>query len=223
MAGVANSWATSDAGVSGHPIPLLTLNGRPTVSLEFMRLPDGNTGGGGYSRYNFESLQKLWQGQISQIHADDGSSAYTKSSLTSTLTTLMTAFQPDTIRTQDYTLPFGADDHTDHVATAYFTRSAHNAYTTPHTLIGYMDYLTWWSGRAENVFDPELTAKTNALNTYLAFDSEPCGSPPDCRGTDYPEWLKRQYKVGSESGGSGGEVAPLANPRAGHAVPPPPG
>src|SRR5690348_16747395 len=29
MAGVANTWTTTDAGVSGHPIPLLTLNGRP--------------------------------------------------------------------------------------------------------------------------------------------------------------------------------------------------
>src|SRR3954447_25015423 len=38
MAGVANSWSTSDAGISGHPITLVTLTARPTVSLAFLRL-----------------------------------------------------------------------------------------------------------------------------------------------------------------------------------------
>src|SRR6476469_8273274 len=33
MAGVANSWTISDAGVAGHPITLMTLNGSPGISL----------------------------------------------------------------------------------------------------------------------------------------------------------------------------------------------
>ena len=42
MAGVANSWTKTDAGIAGHPMPLYTLNGKPNISLIFMRLPDGN-------------------------------------------------------------------------------------------------------------------------------------------------------------------------------------
>jgi LmbE family N-acetylglucosaminyl deacetylase len=209
MAGVANSWSTADAGVSGHPIPLLTLTGRPSVSLEFMRLPDGNGDGSGYPNNNFESLQKLWQASISQIHAVNGSSAYTKSGLTSTLTTLMSSLQPDTVRTQDYVDAFGDVDHSDHIATAYFTRAAHQGYTTPHQLIGYMDYAT--NDLAQNVFDPDLTAKRNAFNSYLGFDEAPCGSPPNCGNNDYAGWIKRQYTVGSESGGTGGNSPPVAN------------
>jgi LmbE family N-acetylglucosaminyl deacetylase len=209
MAGVANSWSTADAGVGGHPIPLLTLTGRPSVSLEFMRLPDGNGDGSGYGNNNFESLQKLWQGSISQIHAVNGSSTYTKSGLTSTLTTLMNSLQPDTVRTQDYVDAFGDVDHSDHIATAYFTRAAHQGYTTPHQLIGYMDYAT--NDLAQNVFDPDLTTKRNAFNSYLGFDEAPCGSPPNCGNNDYAGWIKRQYTVGSESGGTGGNSPPVAN------------
>ena len=196
MADVANAWSTSDAGVSGHPIPLLTLTGRPTVSVAFMRLPDGIHGSGSPSN-NFESLQKLWEGSIAQIHTVDGSSAYSKSALTATLTTLMDALQPETIRTQDYTIGFGAADHSDHVATALFARQAHPAYTTPHVFIGYEGYVT--NSFAQNVFDPDLTAKTNAFNAYLAFDAAACGSPPNCGSNEYAGWLKRQYRAGSEA------------------------
>jgi hypothetical protein len=197
MAGVANAWSTSDAGVAGHPIPLLTLTGRPTVSVGFMRLPDGLQNGSGSPGNNFESLQKLWQGTIAQIHAVDGSSAYSKSALTATLTTLMDALQPETIRTQDYTIGFGAADHSDHVAAAVFARQAHVAYATPHVFIGYKDYVT--NSLPQNVFDPDLTAKTDAFNAYLAFDAGPCGSPPNCGTNEYTGWLKRQYRAGSEA------------------------
>src|SRR5215208_2173372 len=47
MAGVKNTWKKTDAGVSDHRMPLMTLSGRPTVSLVFMRLPEGLWGSGG--------------------------------------------------------------------------------------------------------------------------------------------------------------------------------
>ena len=47
MAGAANSWTQSDAGVAGHPIPVFTLTGQRNVSLVFLRLPDGNFSGSG--------------------------------------------------------------------------------------------------------------------------------------------------------------------------------
>jgi LmbE family N-acetylglucosaminyl deacetylase len=197
MAGVSNSWTTTDAGVAGHPMPLVTLTNRPTVSLVFMRLPEGFWGDGGTN--NDEELKNLWRGTASQMHPEDGTPAYTKSSLTSALTSLMTAMQPSTIRTQDYLGTFGDGDHDDHHATAYFARQAHLGYTTSHTFIGYQDYET--ENRPQNVFDPDLTAKKNAFYAYLAFDEAPCGSPPNCGNNEYSAWLKRQYVVGTESGG----------------------
>jgi LmbE family N-acetylglucosaminyl deacetylase len=197
MAGVSNSWTTTDAGVAGHPMPLVTLTNRPTVSLVFMRLPEGFWGDGGTN--NDEELKNLWRGTVSQMHPEDGTPTYSKSSVISALTSLMTAMQPSTIRTQDYLGTFGDGDHDDHHAAAYFARQAHLAYTTSHTFIGYQDYET--ENRPQNVFDPDFTAKKNAFYAYLAFDEAPCGSPPNCGNNEYSAWLKRQYVVGTESGG----------------------
>jgi LmbE family N-acetylglucosaminyl deacetylase len=74
MAGVANSWTTTDAGVPGHRMPLVTLTGRPTVSLVFMRLPEGFWGDRGTARN--ETLQNLWLGNVPQLHVEDGSLPY---------------------------------------------------------------------------------------------------------------------------------------------------
>ena len=41
MAGVANTWGVTDAGVPGTPIRRESLVGSPRVSLVFLRLPDG--------------------------------------------------------------------------------------------------------------------------------------------------------------------------------------
>jgi LmbE family N-acetylglucosaminyl deacetylase len=204
MAGVSNSWTTTDAGVAGHPMPLVTLTNRPTVSLVFVRLPEGFWGDGGTN--SDEELKNLWRGTVSQMHPEDGTPAYTKSGLISALTSLMTALQPSTIRTQDYVGTFGDFDHDDHHAAAYFARQAHLGYTTSHTFIGYQDYET--ENRPQNVFDPDLTAKQNAFNAYLAFDEAPCGSPPNCGNNEYAFWLKRQYVVGTESGGGADTTPP---------------
>ena len=204
MAGVADSWTAGDAGVDGHPIPLLTLAGNPAISVVFMRLPDGLNDGSGGSTHGFESLQKLWQDSITQIDAIDGSSAYTKASLTATLTALMDALQPATVRTHDWMGGFGDGDHSDHRATAYFARAAHNVYSSPHTLIGYLAYAI--ASSPQNVFGADLTAKTDAFLAYVAFDASPCGSPPSCAGTGYDDYLLRQYTGGSEPGGGEGGV-----------------
>ena len=94
MGGVANSWIRSDAGISGHPISVYTLSGTPNVSLAFLHLPDGNVDGSGFFSNNNESLQKLWTGEISTIHAIDGSSGYSKQDLINTLASLMMTFRP---------------------------------------------------------------------------------------------------------------------------------
>ncbi len=213
MAGVANSWTQSDAGVSGHPMPLFTLNGQPNVSLVFMRLPDGNQDGSGFPGDNYESLQKLWGGTsigtISTIHTVDGSSSYTRQDLINTMATLMQAFAPSQIHVQDYVGTFGDGDHSDHHASAYFAQVAQLQYTLPHTFTGYMDYGT--QNLAQNVTGSDLTNKQNAFFAYAQYDGSVCGSVTACASTAYGAWLQRQYTVGSESGGSGTNQPPVAN------------
>lgn len=200
MSGVSNSWISSDAGISGHPIPVFTLTGKPTVSLAFMRLPDGFPDGSGSMLYGNESLQKLWLGSLATIRTVNVSSSYSKSSLVTTLTTLMSNYKPTQIRVLDHNGGFGANDHSDHVTSANFARAAHLKYSLSHTLSGYQGYGTAYN--PVNVFLADLTAKKDAFYAYAAFDKNiSCKDDATCLGTGYYEdWLPRQYKVGSESG-----------------------
>lgn len=203
MAGAANAWSTTDAGIAGHPITVRTLIAKPNISVAYMRLPDGLDGDGG-SLHGFESLKKLYQGTITQIHPVDGTAVYTGSTLVSTLTALMTGYQPRTVRVQDYLRGYTDGDHPDHVTAGYYGRQAHTAYTTPHTLIGYQDNPN--SAAAANVAGAELTAKQAAFNAYLPYDRMPCGPAGSCTGI-YALWPARMYTIGFEQGGTPGDLA----------------
>jgi LmbE family N-acetylglucosaminyl deacetylase len=175
MCGVADVWTQTDAGIAGHPIPVFTLSDHPSVSLAFMRLPDGGFDGSGSPSTNHESLQKLWTGSISTIHTIDGSSSYSKETLTSTLTSLMLSFRPDQINTQDYVGTYGDGDHSDHHTVAYVVQAAVQQYTTPHRLTGYEAYST--SYRPANVSGADLVAKEKAFYAYVPYDRCVWGVP----------------------------------------------
>jgi LmbE family N-acetylglucosaminyl deacetylase len=204
MAGVANTWSQADAGVSAHPMPLYTLTGDSSVSLVFMLLPDGNVDGSGFASTGNVSLQDLWTGTISSIKTVDGSSSYTKSSLISTITSLMAGFQPGQIRTQDYVGAYGDGDHSDHHSVAYLTQAAQQQYNTSHAFTGYQDYPD--SALPANVSGSNLTAKQNAFYLYAGYDSQVsyCSTASGCAGSNYASWLQRQYTVSAA-------YAPTAN------------
>ena len=212
MAGTANSWTQSDAGVPGHPIPLFTLSGNPDISLACMRLPDGNLNGSGFASTGNESLQQLWQGTIPAIGAIDGSSSYTQSSLIATLASLMTSFQPARIYTQDFVGTYGDGDHSDHYTTAYLTQAAAQQHAAGRTVMGYEGYGT--DGLSANVSGADLSEKQNAFYAYAQDDPQVCGSQSSCAGSDYAVWMLREYTV-SPAG-----APPVANAGPGQTVNP---
>jgi len=194
MSGVANAWTQSDAGIAGHALPVFTLSEYPSISLAFMRLPDGNGNGSGFPSTKYETLEKLWTGQISTIDAIDGSSSYSKATLINTLTSLISFFQPDQINTQDYLGTYGDGDHSDHHSVAYLVQAAVQQCTTSHGFTGYEGYNTFLF--PANVTGADLTAKQNAFYTYAQDDILVCNSTSSCANTDYALWLQRQYTVG---------------------------
>ncbi len=135
-------------------------------------------------------MQKLWQGDIEQVHAVDESSAYSKTDLVGALGDLMTEFQPDRIRTQDYRGDFGDGDHSDHHATGRFTYQAQIAYASTHTITGYAGYRSRYY--PQNVYPPDLTGKQDAFYAYAYYDWI-CYSSETCFGTEYADWLERSY------------------------------
>jgi LmbE family N-acetylglucosaminyl deacetylase len=213
MAGVANQWTGSTITANGHPIHLETLKARPSISIVYMRLPDGNIEGQGWEGYGFQSLAKLWRSgnpeevgaAISSIKAVDNSTTYGYNDLTETLTALMQSFEPRQVYTQNYTVNLIGPDHADHAATGYFSRAASRLYTAPHRLVGFQDYET--SGQAQNVTGTLLGGKSAAFYKYGTHDSDACVSEPACTGTSYAKWLLRQYFVSPAKWEATGVVA----------------
>jgi LmbE family N-acetylglucosaminyl deacetylase len=200
MAGVADVWSTTDAGVPGTSVRMQTLVGAPQISVVFMRLPDGNRTGAGMIVHHHESLMRLWQGSIASVHAVDGSATYTGASLRSTLTALMTAFGPTTVRTLDWTIAFGTGDNADHTATGLFVQQAHRDYDSAHTVVAYEGYPAWT--RLPDVTGDDLAAKQSAFQAYATDDSLMC-LEPWCPGDLVSSLrLARQYVTASESVGN---------------------
>jgi LmbE family N-acetylglucosaminyl deacetylase len=192
MAGVANTWTTADAGIAGRTIPVATLTGKPTVSLAFLRLPDGYPGGTGHPDTGSQSLQKLWLDDVAMDSLGTGSSTYTRAGLINTLAALMSAYQPTEVNTQDHAGSFGDGDHSDHHATAYFAQAAEQAYPGSPAFVGYHDYKI--KNYPVNLGSADITAKQNAFFTYGWYDDGACTGLP-CTGHDYPAFLQRQYQV----------------------------
>jgi LmbE family N-acetylglucosaminyl deacetylase len=208
MADVPNTWALGDAGVPGHPTPVATLVGKPSISLVFMRLPDGNIDGSGFASNGFQSLQELWQGTISTIDAVDGSSTYTKRDLIDTLSALIEEANADRIVTQDFVGAYG--DHSDHHSTAYFTQAAAGETSTAHTLIGYLGYPI--SGLPANLSAAETQAKETTWFAYAPFDSRACQTVSSCQADGTASWWSREYVSATVPAPSVSGLSPVSGP-----------
>ncbi|HEY3407421.1 MAG TPA: PKD domain-containing protein [Propionicimonas sp.] len=202
MAGVADNWTTTgDDGVPGRNISTRVLVGRSNVSIAFLRLPDGFPSGSGSSTYSGQSLLKLWTGAIASMRTVDNSETYSRSTLISVLTTLMTDVRPSIIRTQDYVSPVTDADHSDHLITGELVLAANSGYTTRHTLMAYEGYAT--ASLPANVSGSDLALKQAALAAASAFDS----------GADDPwvaSMVPKRYVLDTRTTGSSVNRAPVA-------------
>ena len=198
MAGVPNSWTQIDPAIPGHTVAMFTLDGNTKVALAFLRIPSGNIDGNGFDTTGHVSLQKLWENNIPSISPVDGSPLYTRQDLIDTMLAFMVSTNPSRINTQDFIGNLGEGDHSDHYATAFFVKTAHESFTTPHTLYSYFEYMKWQND--VNVFGDDLTNNQNTFFTYSPFDNHVCQTIDACEG-GYAEWLNRQYVNGSVEGG----------------------
>ena len=188
----SGSWSNGNVGVGNKRLASSSMK---SVTLVFMRLPDGNWDGSGFSNNSNESIKKLWQGNISSVRAVDGSATYSKSELISVLAGLMNNFRPDRIKTQNYVDGYSGEDHSDHFTAAYAAVEARKQYNLANTLTGYLGYAT--SSRGANVGGSDLTSKRNAFFAYANHDSNVCNSLSACSSSSYGAWLERQYVVGT--------------------------
>jgi hypothetical protein len=129
---------------------------------------------------------------------------------------MINSFGPQLIATQDFVNTFGDGDHDDHYATALIVQAAHELYTAPHNLVGYMGYPD--SSIAANVTGGLLASKQSVFYTYGAYDVKTCTDATSCALTSYAGWLERQYVVGLNGVGVVAVAGPAQSVASGAAV-----
>jgi len=200
MLGIKDIWVEHVVKLSNHQfITIASPQSNPKVSLVFMHLPDGNVRGGGFAATHHESLQRLEQGDVSELHAVDKQSNYTSDELTQSLARLMHTFSPSQIRTQANLVSESYPDHSDHMAVGRYVQRAYNQYSEEQYEGRVTIPLTFYIGypihsMPVNVMDGDLTAKRQAFMQYAKHDSGICEPMPVCvKNSAYEYYLSREY------------------------------
>lgn len=179
-------WRNGTTTIAGRRIATSTL-GAGWARLYFLRLPDGH----GYANHDFETMRDLYRGLLPEIHAIDGTAAYTQTELLAAVRELVEAHQPDIIRTLDYTGEVGSHDHADHLTASYFTYAAHAGYRRDHEFVGYRGYILTELPR--NLTDKEAADKTAVFMAYGPHDIKACPSTDNCPKRLYLPWMQRRH------------------------------
>jgi LmbE family N-acetylglucosaminyl deacetylase/CRISPR/Cas system CMR subunit Cmr4 (Cas7 group RAMP superfamily) len=179
-------WTLSQRTFAGHAVHVATSPGAGTVTLIYLRLPDGGLGGGGTPRYGEDSLTKLYAGDIPDATTVDGSATYTREGLIQTLAAITTATAPAVARIHD--VRAGHGDHPDHLAAGRIALDGLASFTG--SVIAYRGYGA--TAEPANVAGAELARKTAALLSYADHDPLLCGDEVCPSGTE-AQWNQRRY------------------------------
>ena len=170
------------------------------VSLIFMHLPDGNLKGQGFSPSGYESLAKLYAGQISQINSVDNQSYYTSAQLTVALSTLMNTYTATEINTQSDFIGTQYPDHSDHMTVSRFVKLAYKQYETQRYNNQVIIPIKYYIGypihqMPANVTGTDLQEKESTFLAYAKYDSGTCQALQTClQNGSYEAYLTREYQ-----------------------------
>ena len=202
MTGNTSFWVHRTVKLAEHQyITVINPRANLQVSLIFMRLPDGQPSGAGYSITGYESLKRLKNGDVRQLDSVDGTSAYNASSLVAALTNLMKTYQPTQILAQtpyeaNQTLP----DHSDHITGGQFVAQAYQIYHA-QVAAAAIKFYTGYSIRVnpENLSQTEAYDKRMTFFKYAQFDSAVCKNDRECNGSPYISYTHRKYVTGDHN------------------------
>ena len=176
--------------INGHKV--LKFSYRNAIAY-FLRLPDGNVGGEGYSIHNNESLKKLYEGTKPSISAIDGSTTY--NSLGDLEVTIQSIIATEADPSGELTFNLADDDpsinpgdHPDHINSSLILQDvAQNIGGVKINL--YTDYNSY--GKPQNVFGDDylISAGTWAVTTSGISDNSYNGTWDN----GHNAWIGKQY------------------------------
>ena len=183
---------TLAGGGSSFQITTAYLASQPQVRLYFLRVPDGGSGNG-FAAQGYESLQKLWRGEIDTVGSTDGQNTYDRLDLVRVIEALIRQHGADRVMMQDHETQYASQDHSDHVHASLFAGTG--ASLAMANAEGYVGYGSQWL--AANVSPSDVVLSRETLFEYVVHD-EALALGTDASGnpvilSQYETWLHRQY------------------------------
>lgn len=201
MAGKKNVWTQRDIDINGHDIIINTLRDNKSISLMFLRLPDGNVDGSGFGSQKNQSLDHLLRGSQSTIKSVDGQSEYTLQQIVLTFEGAMSSFSADEVRTHNTVAQTnGRDDHSDHVSVGDMVQNAFNAYKTKYPNSAIKHYSGYYvSSLPVNLPSDQIAKKEEIFMQYGQTDPSVCHTHAACfaKNEAYGKFLSREYQAGN--------------------------
>jgi LmbE family N-acetylglucosaminyl deacetylase len=176
-------------------------------ALHFLKLPDGGwPDGDGIEKHNWESIKKLFNGDIDKIQSidiDDSDDveltrSWTKDQIIDYIGAYIKVFNPTYIFTQTPRNESRANpDHPDHLNAGRFAQAAFIKYASMwvNVLWHYAGYSI--SSKPINVFDEDRDRKAELFFEYSDYDDDTkCRNRQECShsGLIYPNYIQRQYR-----------------------------
>ena len=161
----------------------------------FLRLPDGNGSGDGFSAYNNQSLSKLKSGNISTIQNVNKTASYTWDQLVTTVQDIIHMHAKDnwdiSFHLQDHDTGLNPGNHPDHITASLLAQEA-IATTGLDDITFFLDYSN--SRYGVNISAEVIALKTGLFNAYDAKMQELAYyNTIEREGDIYHTWLARTY------------------------------
>lgn len=197
MRGQEGFWSENSVTLlSGAELSQFSPDGDPDITIAFLRLPDGNLNGDGFSSTGHATLPKLLDGAIADLSPVTGAPALSSEGLVVSVAELIQAYEPARLLTHvpSDSAEWSAGDHPDHGATGTYARAAWQRAGFP---AGQVLYAIGYPSASlpANVGGDVLTQKIAAFRTYAAQDPVvTCATDAACLAKPrFGEWLQRNH------------------------------
>lgn len=189
----ANNWTTESVNIYGHNVSVRHLADHPSIGLVFLRLPDGNVDGHGFTATGNNSLESLATNNTTRLFSVDGSTNYSYTELKALISSILQTDKPDAIFTHIFDGSSTDGDHNDHRQVGLLTFDVRNIVRPQAKITLYVGYPI--GHMPSNLAYSDSFHKREIFLTYAAEDSAICHIEPSCPGqSTYTNYFFRQYK-----------------------------
>ena len=189
-----NVWLESPAIVDGHTVMVNTLEGQPSISLVFVRLPDGGVDGKGFHVSQHSSLESASTDTKLILSSVDQVSSYSYLQILRLIQTILYIDKPYAIFTTIPSGQYSVGDHSDHAAAGRLTLQAAKTIKSKANLSEYIGYPS--NDLQPNLNFETMSHKRDIFYTYASDDYLVCGTGESCTIEDtYGKYFSRRYKI----------------------------